>query len=236
MSVKIPSIEEMLDAGVHFGHVVAKWHPKAAPYIHSVKNGIHIINLAATQEALAKTLAKVEEIAATGEEILFVGTKKQAKDIIRDAATRCEMPFVNERWLGGTFTNFGTVVKSIKKLNKLEADRDSGEFEKYTKKEVVVLNRLIGKLNKNLSGIKNLKKIPALVFVVDLRSQDTTIAEAKSRNVPILGICDTNVDPAIVDYQIPGNDDAIKSLEMLVNLVADAVAEGRKKVSKAINS
>lgn len=231
MSIKMPSVEEMLEAGVHFGHPVSKWHPKAASYIYGAKNGVHIINLLKTEESLKKVLEVVSETASKGDEILFVGTKKQAKELIKNAAIKCGMPYVNERWLGGTFTNFGTLLKSIKKLNKLEAEKESGEFAKYTKKEVIVLNRLIEKLNKNLGGIKNIKKLPSLVFVVDLKSQDITIKEAKNRKIPIIGICDTNVDPGLVDYQIPGNDDAIKSIEMIVNLIADAVNEGKKKLN-----
>lgn len=231
MSVKIPSTEEMLEAGVHFGHPVSKWHPKAFSYIYGAKNGVHIINLTKTEEALVKILEIVADTVSKGEEILFVGTKKQAKEIIKKAAEKCEMPYVSERWLGGTFTNFGTLLKSIKKLNKLELEKQNGEFIKYTKKEVIVLNRLIEKLNKNLGGIKNIKKIPALVFVVDLKSQDTTIKEARNRKIPIIGICDTNVDPNLVDYQIPGNDDAIKSIETIVNLIADAVNDGKKRIT-----
>jgi len=230
MSIKIPTVEEMLECGMHFGHPAAKWHPKAASYIYGVKNGVHIINLMKTEESLKSILEKVSEVVAKGDEILFVGTKKQAKDAIKSAALKCSMPYVNERWLGGTFTNFGTLLKSIKKLNKLELEKETGEFIKYTKKEVIVLNRLIEKLNKNLGGIKNIKKLPALVFVVDLKSQDTTIKEAKNRKIPIIGICDTNVDPNLVDYQIPANDDAIKSIEMIVNLIADAVNEGKKRI------
>ena len=229
MSIKIPSLEEMLEGGMHFGHPASKWHPKANSYIYGVKNGIHIINLVKTQEALKNIAEKVTETIAKGDEILFVGTKKQAKDIIKNAAVRCSMPYVNERWLGGTFTNFGTLLKSIKKLNKLELEKETGEFVKYTKKEVIVLNRLIENLNKNLGGIKNIKKMPAMVFVVDLKYQDTTIKEARNRNIPIIGICDTNVDPNLVNYQIPANDDAITSIDMIVNLIADAVIEGKKK-------
>lgn len=231
MSVKMPSVEEMLEAGVHFGHPVSKWHPKAASYIYGAKNGVHIINLLKTEESLKKVLEVVSEVVSKGDEILFVGTKKQAKDLIKNAALKCGMPYVTERWLGGTFTNFGTLLKSIKKLNKLELEKQTGEFSKYTKKEVIVLNRLIEKLNKNLGGIKNIKKIPALVFVVDLKSQDTTIKEARNKSIPIIGICDTNVDPNLVNYQIPGNDDAIKSVDMIANLIADAVNEGKKKLN-----
>lgn len=231
MSVKIPSTEEMLEAGVHFGHPVSKWHPKAFSYIYGAKNGVHIINLLKTEESLKKTLDVISDAVSKGDEILFVGTKRQAKDLIKNAAIKCGMPYVNERWLGGTFTNFGTLLKSIKKLNKLELEKQNGDFSKYTKKEVIVLNRLIEKLNKNLGGIKNIKKLPSLVFVVDLKSQDTTVKEAKNKKIPIVAICDTNVDPGLVDYPIPGNDDAIKSIDMIVNLIADAVNEGKKKLN-----
>ena len=233
MSYKIPSTEEMLEAGVHFGHPVSKWHPKAESYIYTAKNGVHIINLAKTAESLEKILKKVSEVVANGDEIMFVSTKKQSKEITKKAAERCGMPYVTERWLGGTFTNFGTLLKSIKKLNKLEADKESGEFAKYTKKEVVVLNRLIEKLNRNLSGIKNIKKLPAMVFITDLKMQETTILEAKIKRIPVIGICDTNVNPELVDYVIPANDDAIKSLDMIINVVADACADGKSKVKKA---
>ena len=234
MSYKIPSAEEMLEAGVHFGHPVSKWHPKAEPYIYTAKNGVHIINLTKTTEALEKILKRVSDVVAMGEEIMFVSTKKQAKEITKKAAERCTMPYVTERWLGGTFTNFGTLIKSIKKLNKLEADKESGEFAKYTKKEVVVLSRLIEKLNRNLSGIKNMKRLPAMVFITDLKMQETTILEAKMKKIPIIGICDTNVNPELVDYVIPANDDAVKSLDMIVNLVADAVLDGKSKIKKTV--
>lgn len=231
MSVKIPSTEEMLEAGVHFGHPVSKWHPKAEPYIYGVKNGVHIINLLKTEESLKKVTDVVIDVVSKGEEILFVGTKKQAKNIIKNAAIKCDMPYVNERWLGGTFTNFGTVLRSIKKLNKLELEKENGDFSKYTKKEAIILDRLIDKLNKNLGGIKNIKKLPALVFVVDLKSEKTTINEARNKHIPIIAICDTNVDPNLVEYPIPGNDDAVKSIDMIVNLIADAVNEGKKKLN-----
>lgn len=234
MSYKIPSTEEMLEAGVHFGHPVSKWHPKAASYIYTAKNSVHIINLTKTTEALEKILSKISEVIASGEEIMFVSTKKQSKEITKKAAERCGMPYVTERWLGGTFTNFGTLLKSIKKLNKLEADKESGEFAKYTKKEVVVLSRLIEKLNRNLSGIKNIKRLPAMVFITDLKMQETTILEAKTKKIPIIGICDTNVNPELVDYVIPANDDAVKSLDMIINLVADAVVDGKSKIKKTV--
>ena len=236
MSYKIPSMEEMLDAGVHFGHILSKWHPKAERYIYGSRNGVHIINLSKTEEALTSILKKVHEVAATGEEILFVGTKKQSKDIVKAAAIKCEMPYIVERWLGGTCTNFGTLIKSIKKLNKLESDKATGEFEKYTKKEVVVLNRLIEKLNRNLGGIKNIKKLPAMIFVTDLKDQHTAILEAKTKKIPVIGICDTNVNPELVDYCIPANDDAIKSVEMIVNAVAGAIIDGRSTIKKTINN
>lgn len=234
MSYKIPSTEEMLEAGVHFGHPVSKWHPKAESYIYTAKNGVHIINLTKTTESLENILKKISEVTANGEDIMFVSTKKQSKEITKKASERCGMPYVTERWLGGTFTNFGTLVKSIKKLNKLESDKESGEFDKFTKKEVVVLNRLIEKLNRNLSGIKAIKKLPAMVFVTDLKMQETTILEAKTKRIPIIGICDTNVNPELVDYVIPANDDAIKSLDMIINLVADAVVEGKSKIKKTV--
>lgn len=232
MSYKIPSTEEMLEAGVHFGHPVSKWHPKAESYIYTAKNGVHIINLAKTTESLEKILKKISEVIANGDEIMFVSTKKQSKEITKKAAEKCGMPYVTERWLGGTFTNFGTLLKSIKKLNKLESDKLTGEFDKYTKKEVVVLNRLIEKLNRNLSGIKNIKRLPSMVFVTDLKMQETTILEAKTKKISIIGICDTNVNPELVDYVIPANDDAIKSLDLIINAVADAVLDGKTKIKK----
>lgn len=234
MSYKIPSTEEMLEAGVHFGHPVSKWHPKAESYIYTAKNGVHIINLAKTTKALEEIMKKVSEAVANGEEIMFVSTKKQSKEITRKAAERCGMPYVIERWLGGTFTNFGTLLKSIKKLNKLESDKATGEFAKYTKKEVVVLNRLIEKLNRNLGGIKNIKRLPAMVFVTDLKTQETTILEAHTKRIPVIGICDTNVNPEMVDYCLPANDDAIKSLDMVINLIADAVLDGKSKAKKTV--
>ncbi|NCC69969.1 30S ribosomal protein S2 [bacterium] len=232
MSVKIPSLDEMLKAGVHFGHVVSKWHPKAESYIYTIKNNVHIINLEMTQEALTKALEKIDEVIKSGKTVLFVGTRKQSRDLIKKYAESCSMPYVNLRWIGGMFTNFKTVLNSIKKLNNLEEEKAISNFSKYTKKESIVLTREISKMNKLIGGIKDIKELPGAVFMISVKNQKTALLESKLKNIPIIGVCDTNTNPTSVDYPIPANDEATSSIELLLDVVSKQVNESKKELKE----
>ena len=229
-----PTIEELLDAGVHFGHLSSRWNPKMKPFIFTTRNRIHIINLERTLDELKSALDHVKAIAKAGGTVLFVGTKRQAKDEVRAAAESCGMPFVTIRWLGGTFTNFRTIQKTIKKLETLNKLSVSEDFEvKYTKKERLLIEREIAKLENLFSGIKTMKKIPEAMFVVDINHDKNAVKEARAAKVKVIGMADTNVDPTQIDYLIPANDDAIKSISLVVKLAAQAVNEGRAEMTAA---
>ena len=229
-----PTIEELLDAGVHFGHLSSRWNPKMKPFIFTTRNRIHIINLERTLDELKSALDHVKAIAKAGGTVLFVGTKRQAKDEVRAAAESCGMPFVTIRWLGGTFTNFRTIQKTIKKLDTLNKLSVSEDFEvKYTKKERLLIEREIAKLENLFSGIKAMKKIPEAMFVVDINHDKNAVKEARAARVKVIGMADTNVDPTQIDYLIPANDDAIKSISLVVKLAAQAVNEGRAEMTAA---
>lgn len=220
---------DMLRAGVHFGHKKAKRYPKMERYIYTIRNEISIIDLGKTASRLNLAVNYVKEISAKGGTILFVGTKKQAKKVIKDAAKKCAMPYVTERWLGGTFTNFKKITASVERLKKMVEQRESGELEKkYNKKERLEIDREIKRLEKKFGGIMNMKKIPDAVFVVDIKEEATTISESVIKNVPIIALVDTNVDPSTIDYPIPANDDAVKSIELITNIISEAVIEGKK--------
>lgn len=226
MSVKI-DIKALLEAGVHFGHKTSRWHPKMAPYIHSKRQDSHIIDLTKTVEALEVALPELTKIAASGKKVLFVGTKKQAKDIVREAAERVNQPYVTERWVGGTLTNAQTISQQIKKLKNLEKRMTSGDLEKrYGKLEVQRFQEEIDALNLRYGGVKDLMGKPGAVVVIDAAVDINAIREAKTLGVPVFGVVDTNVNPADVDYVIPGNDDAIKGLSLLLDYFVAAVAEG----------
>ena len=222
------SMKQLLEAGVHFGHQTRRWNPKMAPYIFAERNGIYIIDLQKTVKKLDEAYKFVTEIAAEGGELLFVGTKKQAQESIRDEATRCGMPFVNARWLGGMLTNFKTIQKRIKRLAQLKNMEADGTFDMLPKKEVVKLKLEIEKLEKFMGGITGMKKQPAAMFVVDPRKERNAVAEAKKLGIPIVAIVDTNCDPDEIDYVIPGNDDAIRAVKLIAGRMADAVLEGRQ--------
>ncbi len=222
------SMKQLLEAGVHFGHQTRRWNPKMAPYIFAERNGIYIIDLQKTVKKLDEAYKFVTEIAAEGGEILFVGTKKQAQDSIREEAIRCGMPFVNARWLGGMLTNFKTIQKRIKRLAQLKNMEADGTFDLLPKKEVVKLNLEIEKLEKFMGGITGMKKQPAAMFVVDPRKEKNAVAEAKRLGIPIVAIVDTNCDPDEIDYVIPGNDDAIRAVKLIAAEMANAVLEGRQ--------
>jgi len=218
---------ELLEAGVHFGHQTQRWNPKMKKYIYGERNGIYIINLQQTTTMLDKAYEAAREVASKGKNVVFVGTKKQASEIIEQEATRCNSFYISRRWLGGTLTNFETIRTRIKKLNELEELRDSGHFDRLPKKEVAVMTRQIAKLNKSLGGVKKMKGMPDLLFIIDQKRELIAIKEANKLNIPIIGLVDTNCDPEDIDYVIPGNDDAIRALKLITGKIADAVIEGK---------
>jgi small subunit ribosomal protein S2 len=218
--------QQLLDAGVHFGHLKKKWNPKMLPYIFAEKKGIHIIDLNKTVECLQETAAAMKQMARSGKKILFVGTKKQAKDIVNESAKRVNMPFVTERWLGGMLTNFNTVRKSVKKMQSIEKMLGDGSFDSITKKERLTLSRDKDKMEKVLGGIAQLGRVPAALFIVDIGHEHIALAEAKKLGILTFGVVDTNCDPNKVDFAIPANDDATKSIAILTNYLTAAIAEG----------
>lgn len=218
--------QQLLDAGVHFGHLKKKWNPKMLPYIFAEKKGIHIIDLNKTTECLQETAAIMKQIARSGKKILFVGTKKQAKDIIQDNAKKVNMPFVTERWLGGMLTNFNTVRKSVKKMQSIEKMLGDGSFDNITKKERLTLTRDKDKMEKVLGGIAQLGRVPAALFIVDIGHEHIALAEAKRLGITTFGVVDTNCDPNKVDFAIPANDDATKSIAIISDYITAAIAEG----------
>ena len=218
--------QQLLDAGVHFGHLKKKWNPKMLPYIFAEKKGIHIIDLNKTVECLQETAGVLKQIARSGKKILFVGTKKQAKDIVNECAHRVNMPFVTERWLGGMLTNFNTVRKSVKKMQSIEKMLGDGSFDNITKKERLTLSRDKDKMEKVLGGISQLGRVPAALFIVDIGHEHIALAEAKRLGITTFGVVDTNCDPNKVDFAIPANDDATKSIAIITNYLTAAIAEG----------
>jgi small subunit ribosomal protein S2 len=227
------SMKQLLEAGVHFGHQTRRWNPKMAPYIFTERNGIYIIDLQKTVKMIDDAYAFMMQAAATGRPIIFVGTKKQAHAAIQEEAERCGMYYVNERWLGGMLTNYKTIATRIKKLNDIKAMEEDGTFEKLTKKEVLKLRAEADKLEKYLGGIKEMKGMPAAMFVVDPKKEKIAIKEAKILGIPVVGIVDTNCDPDDVDYVIPANDDAIRAVRLIASKMADAVIEGKQGESMA---
>jgi len=222
------SMKQLLEAGVHFGHQTRRWNPKMAQYIFTERNGIYIIDLQKTVRKIDEAYMFVRDIALEGKSILFVGTKKQAQESIESEAKRCGMYFVNNRWLGGTLTNFRTIQTRIKKLNEIDAMEKNGQFEVLPKKEVIKLCAEREKLLKNLGGIREMKKLPGALFIVDPRKERIAVQEARILNIPIVAIVDTNCDPDEIDYVIPGNDDAIRAVKLIAGKLADAVLEGKQ--------
>jgi small subunit ribosomal protein S2 len=218
--------QQLLEAGVHFGHLKKKWNPKMLPYIFAEKKGIHIIDLNKTTEAMQEVAAALKQIARSGKKILFVGTKKQAKDIVTECAQRVNMPYVTERWLGGMLTNFNTVRKSVKKMQSIEKMLGDGSFDSITKKERLTLSRDKDKMEKVLGGIAQLGRVPAALFIVDIGHEHIALAEAKRLSITTFGVVDTNCDPNRVDFAIPANDDATKSIAIITNYITAAIAEG----------
>ncbi len=229
--MSVISMKQLLEAGVHFGHQTRKWNPKMKKYIFTARNDIHIINLEVTSEQVDKAYTFVRDVAASGKNVLFVGTKKQAQEAVKEEAERCGMYFVNTRWLGGTLTNFKTIRNRIERLNKLNQMEKVGEFELLPKKEVALLKQERDKLEKNLGGIKDMRDLPGVIFVVDPSSEKICVHEAKILHIPVVSLVDTNCDPSNVDVVIPGNDDAIRSVKLIAAALADAVIEAREGVS-----
>ena len=226
--MSVISMKQLLEAGVHFGHQTRRWNPKMAPYIFTERNGIHIIDLQKTVGMIDDAYNAVAQIVANGGTILFVGTKKQAQDAIQSEAQRCEMFYVNQRWLGGMLTNFKTIQSRVARLHEIERMSEDGTFEVLPKKEVAALQKEWDKLEKNLGGIKNMKRIPDAIFIVDPKKEHICVQEAHSLGVTLIGIADTNCDPEELDYVIPGNDDAIRAVKLIVGKMADAVIEAKQ--------
>ncbi len=232
----VVSMKQLLEAGVHFGHQTRRWNPKMAEYIFTERNGIYIIDLQKTVKKVEEAYMFVRNIVAEGGTILFVGTKKQAQDSIKEEALRCEMHYVNVRWLGGMLTNFKTIKKSIQKLRNLEKMAEDGTFDSLTKKEVASIQKEIADLEKNLGGIKDMKDIPDAIFIVDPKKEKTAVEEARKLGIPIVSIVDTNCDPDEIDYVIPGNDDAIRAIKLISAALADAVLEAKQGVQMTDSS
>ena len=229
--MSVISMKQLLEAGVHFGHQTRKWNPKMAKYIFTARNDIHIINLEETSVLVDKAYSFVRDVVASGKSVLFVGTKKQAQEAVKEEAERCGMYYVNNRWLGGCLTNFKTIRNRIERLNKLNQMEKVGEFNLLPKKEVAILKHEKEKLEANLGGIKDMREMPGVIFVVDSTKEHICVKEAKALGIPLVGLIDTNCDPSNIDYVIPGNDDAIRSVKLIASAIADAVIEAREGVS-----
>ncbi|MEE3373828.1 MAG: 30S ribosomal protein S2 [Acutalibacteraceae bacterium] len=232
--MSVVSMKQLLEAGVHFGHQTRRWNPKMAPYIYTERNGIYIIDLQQSVGKVDEAYKAVANIVADGGTILFVGTKKQAQDAVRVEAERCGMFYVNERWLGGMLTNFKTIQSRIKRLKDIEAMEEDGTFDVLPKKEVIALKKELEKLQKNLNGIKDMKKLPTAIFIIDPKKERICVQEAHKLGITLIGICDTNCDPEELDYVIPGNDDAIRAVKLIVSKMADAVIEAQQGAEEEV--
>ena len=224
----VVAMKQLLEAGVHFGHQTKRWDPKMAEYIYQARNGIHIIDLQKTSKKIDEAYAFVKEVSEEGKEILFIGTKKQAQECVKEAAEKCNMFYVDQRWLGGMLTNFKTIRTRVERLKKLEAMEEDGTFEVLPKKEVSKLRNEMEKLQKNLGGIKEMTRLPGAIFVVDPKNERIAVLEAKKLGIPVIGLVDTNCSPEDVDYPIPGNDDAIRAVKLITDVMANAVIEGKQ--------
>lgn len=230
--MSVLSMKQLLEAGVHFGHLTRRWNPKMAPYIYTERNGIYIIDLQKSVGMVDDAYNAIGDIVANGGRILFVGTKKQAQDTIKNEAERCGEFYVNERWLGGMLTNFKTVQTRIERLKEIERMEEDGTFDVLPKKEVIGLRKEMDKLQRNIGGIKEMKNLPDAIFVVDPKKERICVSEAHALGIPLIGICDTNCDPEDLDYVIPGNDDAIRAVKLLVSKMADAVIEAKQGMAQ----
>ncbi len=232
----VVAMKQLLEAGVHFGHQTRRWDPKMAEYIFQARNGIHIIDLQKTSKKLDEAYNFMKEQAEEGKTVLFVGTKKQAQECVKEAAEKSGMYYVDQRWLGGMLTNFGTIRKRIDRLNELEKMQEDGTFDVLPKKEVILLKKEMEKLQKNLGGIKDMKEMPGVMFVVDPKKERIAILEARKLGIPVVGLIDTNCNPEDVDYAIPGNDDAIRAVKLIADVMANAIIEGRQGESLEMDS
>jgi small subunit ribosomal protein S2 len=232
----ILSMKQLLESGVHFGHQTKRWNPKMKPYIFGARNGIYIIDLQKTVTLFEEAYHFIVNVVANGEQVLFVGTKKQAQDSIREESNRCGMFYINNRWLGGTLTNFKTIKKNIEKLKKLDEMKADGSFETLSKKEALLIDREIAKLEYNLGGIKEMERLPGAMFIIDPRKEKIAAAEARKLGIPSIGLLDTNCDPDDLDYIIPGNDDAIKAIRLFVSVMSEACLEGKRKHEESIQA
>lgn len=226
--MSVVSMKQLLEAGVHFGHQTRRWNPKMARFIFTERNGIYIIDLQKTVKKVEEAYDFIREVAASGQTILFVGTKKQAQNAIKDEALRCNMFYVNQRWLGGMLTNFRTIQNRVARLKELEKMFEDGTVEQYPKKEVILMKREMDKLEKNLGGIKDMKKLPGCIVVIDSKKEEIAVKEARKLHIPVIATVDTNCDPDLIDFPIPANDDAIRAVKLLTAKMADAVLEGRQ--------
>ncbi len=226
--MKTVSILDLLKSGAHFGHKKSKRYPKMEKYIFGVKDGAHLINLEETIVCLESAVNFVKKTVASGNKVLFIGTKRQAKSIVKEAAEKCSMPYVISRWLGGTFTNFANIYKLPKKLTTLEEEKAAGIYDKHTKKERLIIDREIIKLKEMVEGIREMDKLPGAIFVVDIKDDKTAIEEARNKKIPIIAITDTNTNPELVDYPIPANDDSVNTLKLISSVISEAVLEGKK--------
>lgn len=228
----IPTLEQMLKAGMHFGHRTSKWHPKMEPFIFGERNGVYIIDLIKAQKYLGRALDFIKKFSAEGKTILFVGTKMQVQKPLRNLAEDIGMPYVTQKWLGGTLTNYSVIKKLIKKYEELTQDKEAGRLGKYTKKERLDFDREIAKLEVKVGGLTKMTRLPDAIFIWDIRNEKTAVVEAKRKNVPIIAICDTNVNPSDINYCIPANDDATKTIKLILNTIREAIKEGKE--SKAV--
>ncbi len=228
LKMAVVAMKQLLEAGVHFGHQTRRWDPKMAEYIFQARNGIHIIDLQKTSKKLDEAYAFIKEQAEEGKTILFVGTKKQAQECMKEAAVKCGMYYVDQRWLGGMLTNFGTIRTRVQRLKDLETMQEDGTFDILPKKEVILLKKEMEKLEKNLGGIKDMEELPGVIFLVDPKKERIAILEAKKLGIPVVGLVDTNCNPEELDYPIPGNDDAIRAVKLVADVMANAVIEGKQ--------
>ena len=228
------SMKQLLEAGLHFGHQTRRWNPKMKRFIHGERSGIHIVDLHQTLSHLEQSYIFIRDLVANGGTVLFIGTKKQAQDSIQSYAERCNMPYINERWLGGMLTNFQTISKRVSKMKEYQRMRDSGEFEAMPKKEALLITRELTKLERNLGGIRDMELLPGAIFVLDTKKEHIAVTEARKVGVPIVAVVDTNCDPDLIDYAIPGNDDAIRAGQLMCRVISDAVQEGRFIRSKRV--
>ena len=220
------TVKDLMDAGVHFGHQTRRWNPRSKPYVYDHRSGVSIINLEKTYEQLEKAVKVIEDIVADGKDIMFIGTKRQAQEILREAASMCNMPFCVNRWLGGTLTNFETILTSLKKYRRFLDMEANGEMDKLYATEAAAIRREMSRMNRNFEGIKDISKLPGVAFVVDVKTEEIAVAECRKLGIPVVALVDTNSDPTSVDYPIPGNDDAVKSIRLITEVLVEAVQAG----------